>query len=307
MSWQLAALNVYLRLVERPYLARETDFVRGRARMEAQVRHFPMPPGARFAEAPVGGLPALRLAAAPAAPVILWLHGGAYCIGSPRTHAAMVAALAGRLGAGAVLPDDRLAPEHPFPAAPEDALAVYAGLLAEGTAPGRIAVGGDSAGGGLVFALLHMALAAGLPMPAAALAFSPWIDLTGGGQSLRTLAWRDVLIPVRRFAEISAIYLAGADPRDPRASPHLGDLAGAPPVLIQASRAEVLRDDARAMAARLEACGVPVTLELDPGLPHVWQIYQGHLPEADRALDRAAAFLRARLEGAGSTPARTPR
>jgi acetyl esterase/lipase len=210
-----------------------------------------MPPGAQFAEAPLGGLPALRLAAAPAAPVILWLHGGAYCVGSPRTHAAMVAALAGRLGAGAVLPDYRLAPEHPFPAAPEDALAAYAGLLAEGTAPGRIVVGGDSAGGGLVFALLHMALAAGLPMPAAALAFSPWIDLTGGGQSLRTLAWRDVLIPVRRFAEISAIYLAGADPRDPRASPHLGDLAGAPPVLIQASRAAIARASSRRTSARL--------------------------------------------------------
>jgi acetyl esterase/lipase len=295
MSWQLAALNVYLRLVERPYLARETDFVRGRARMEAQVHHFPMPPGARFTEAAVGGLPALRLAAAPAAPVILWLHGGAYCIGSPRTHAAMVAALALRLDAGAVLPDYRLAPEHPFPAAPEDALAAYAGLLAEGVAPGRIAVGGDSAGGGLVFALLHMARAAGLPMPAAALAFSPWVDQTGAGESLRSLAWRDVMIPVRRFGEISAIYLAGADPRDPRASPCFCDLRGAPPVLIQASRAEVLRDDARAMAARLEAEGVRVTLELASGLPHVWQIYQGWLPEADRALDRAAGFLRGRL------------
>jgi acetyl esterase/lipase len=295
MSWQLAALNLYLRLVERPYLARETDFVRGRARMETQARHFPMPPGARFAEAPAGGVPALRLAAPPGAPVLLWLHGGAYCIGSPRTHAALAAALATRMGAAAVLPDYRLAPEHPFPAAPEDARAAYAGLLAEGVAPGRIVLGGDSAGGGLVFALLHLALAEGLPMPAAALAFSPWIDLTGAGASLRELAWRDVLIPVRRFAEISTIYLAGADPRDPRASPHLAELAGAPPVLIQASRAEVLRDDARAMAARLAACGVPVTLDLCRGLPHVWQIYQGRLPEADTALDRAAAFLRPRL------------
>src|SRR5690606_29304013 len=226
MSWRLAALNVYLRLVERPFLARETDFVRGRARMEAQARLFPMPPGTRFAEAPAGGIPALRQVAQPGAPVILWLHGGAYCIGSPRTHAAMAAALAARLGAAAVLPGYRLAPEHPFPAAPEDVLAAYAGLLAEGTPPGRIVLGGDSAGGGLVFALLHMALAEGLPMPAAALAFSPWVDQTGAGESLRSLAWRDVMIPAHRFAEISGLYLAGADPRDPRASPCFGAFAG---------------------------------------------------------------------------------
>ena len=203
----------------------------------------------------------------------------------------MVAALARRMRASAVLPDYRLAPEHPFPAAPRDALAAYAGLLDEGIDPARIVMGGDSAGGGLVFAALHMALAEGLPLPAAMLAFSPWADLTGSGESLTTLARRDALIPVRRFAEIRDVYLAGADPRDPRASPVFGRFAGAPPVLIQASEHEVLRDDARMLAARLRADGAAATLELTPRVPHVWQIFQRHLPEADAALDRAAAFL----------------
>lgn len=295
MSWRLAMLDLYLRLRERPYLARETDFLRGRARMEDQAQLFPMPPGARFAEMRLGSLPALRLAAPATAPVILWLHGGAYCIGSPRTHAAMAAALARRLGAGAVLPDYRLAPEHPFPAAVEDAGAAYRALLAEGCDPGRLVLGGDSAGGGLGFALLHGLLAAGLPPPAAVVAFSPWVDMTQSGESLRTLARRDALLPARRFAEIRDLYLAGADPRDPRASPHLGRFTGAPPVLIQASRAEILRDDAVMMAAALRAGGVSVTLDLQRRVPHAWQIYQGRLPEADAALDRAAAFLARRL------------
>ena len=123
-------------------------------------------------------------------------------------------------------------------------------------------------------------------------AFSPWADLTGTSGSLRSLARRDALIPVRRFAEIRDLYLDGADPRDPRASPVFGRYAGAPPVLIQSSLVEALRDDARAMAARLREDGVAVEHEERPAVPHVWQLYQGLVPEADAALDRAAAFLR---------------
>jgi acetyl esterase/lipase len=301
VSLRLAALDLLLRLREKPYLARETDFPRGRARMEREAKVFPAPPGARFAERPLGRVPALRVtgegwgAGADAGPVLLWLHGGAYCIGSPRTHAALAAALARRVGAEAVLPDYRLAPEHPFPAAVEDVRAAWEALLAEGAAPGRVALGGDSAGGGLALALLHGLLAEGAPRPAAVVVFSPWADLTGAGASLRTLAWRDALIPVARFAEIRGLYLAGADPRDPRASPVFGRFEGAPPTLIQSSRAEALRDDARAVAARLAACGAPVEHDERPRVPHVWQLYQGFLPEADQALDRAAAFLRRAL------------
>ncbi len=301
MSWQLHALNLVLRFREKPYLARETDFVRGRARMEREAVIFPLPAGATLRATTLGGLDALRVEGPADGPVLLWLHGGAYCIGSPRTHAAMAAALARRIGAGAILPDYRLAPEHPFPAALADARAAWDGLVAGGLAATRIVLGGDSAGGGLAFALLHALLADGAATPAAVLGFSPWADLTQTADSLQTLARRDVLIPARRFGEIRDLYLAGADPHDPRASPVFGRFVGGPPTLIQSSRAEILRDDARAMAARLRDDGVAVEHDECGRVPHVWQLYQGRLPEADQALDRAAAFLGEAL-GRGERP-----
>ncbi|HET9070015.1 MAG TPA: alpha/beta hydrolase, partial [Amaricoccus sp.] len=287
MSWQLWALDAWLRLREKPRLAREPSVEVARAHMEATAtRAFPVEPGvwqeARLRADPP--LAAWRLPAPEGAGVLLWLHGGAYCLGSPRTHAGMVAALARRAGTGAVLPDYRLAPEAPFPAAVEDALAAWEALRTEGWPAGRIALGGDSAGGGLAFALLHLLLAAGAPPPGCVVAFSPWTDLTLSGASLSRLARRDAFLPVARMNEIRDLYLAGADPCDPRASPHLGRFAGAPPVLIQASRAEILLDDARLMAGRLEMDGAAVTLDLVSGAPHVWQAYHGWLPEAAAAL-----------------------
>jgi epsilon-lactone hydrolase len=288
-------------MVERPFLAREDDFVRGRARMVREAKHFVMPKGVRLGEAPLVAegtqIRALRMEGPEGGPVLLWIHGGAYIIGAPETHAAMAATLALKIGAGAVLPDYRLAPEHPFPAAVEDVAAAWRGLRAEGVAAERIVLGGDSAGGGLALALLHGLVEAGEPLPGAVVAFSPWADLTESGESLRTLAWRDALIPVRRFAEIRDFYLAGADPRDPRASPVFGRFEGAPAVMVQSSRAEVLRDDARMMVARLREHGVAVTHDEWDAVPHVWQIFHGRLPEADAALDRVAEFLRARLGG----------
>ncbi len=291
MSLQLIALDLVLRFREKRYLARETDFARGRARMEREARMFKMPPGAVLRAAPCGSVPGARVDGPEGGRVLFWLHGGAYCIGSPVTHGAMAAALAARMGAGLVMPDYRLAPEHLFPAALEDALAAWRAVRAEGVEASRIVLGGDSAGGGLAFALLHAVLAERDAPPAAVVAFSPWVDLTGTAESLRTLARRDALIPVARFGEIRELYLGGADPRDPRASPVFGRFAGGPPVLIQSSRAEVLRDDARAMVARLRAEGVDAAHEEAAHLPHVWQLYQGLLPEADRALDAAAAWV----------------
>ena len=294
MSWQLVALNAWLRLQERPRLARETSVELARARMERLAARYPLREAERWTEAPLGGLRCLRRAGTPGA-TLLWLHGGAYCLGSPRTHAGLVDALARRAGLAAVLPAYRLAPEHPFPAAVEDAEAAWRALVAEGVAPGRILLGGDSAGGGLVFALLHRLVAAGAALPAAAVAFSPWTDMTLAGGSLVTLARRDAYLPAGRMAEVRDQYLAGADPRDPEASPWLGRFVGAPPSLIQAGAAEILRDDARRMAERLRADGARVTLDLVADAPHVFQAFAGVLPEADAALDRAAVFVSAAL------------
>jgi acetyl esterase/lipase len=293
MSWQLAALNLWLRFNEKPYMARERSIPAARARMEGQVHLFAMPPGA-VAETDAGGVAALAVEG-PGDGLLLWFHGGAYCLGSPRTHVAMAAALARRAGLAVLLPDYRLAPEHPFPAAVDDALAVWRALVAAGRSPGRITLGGDSAGGGLALALLHLILAEGGPASACVVAFSPWVDLTLSGRSLVRLARRDAFLPAARVPEARNRYLVGADPRDPRASPVLGAFAGGPPVLIQASRAEILLDDARAMAERLSGDGVAVTLDLWGSAPHVWQIYQGRLPEADAALDRAGFFLKTAL------------
>ncbi len=295
ISWQLTALNYWLRTVEKPRITRETDVGRARARMERAAWLLSPYPASRAEARPLGGLPALRYPgpAEGGGRVLLWFHGGGYSLGSPRSHLELAAAVARRAGGGAVLPAYRLAPEDPFPAAPEDARAAYLALLAEGCDPARIVVGGDSAGGGLALALLHMLLAEAAPLPAGVVAFSPWTDLTLSGDSLRALAERDALLPAGRVAEMRALYLDGADPTDPRASPILGGFAGGPPTLIQASAAEILRDDARAMAARLERDGVAVTLDLWPDTPHVWQAFGRRLPEAETALDRAGAFVAA--------------
>ena len=224
MSWQLVALNAWLRLRERPRLAREASVELARARMERMAALAPPPAGAGWRQAAVG-VAARRMPGPDAGGVLLWFHGGAYCLGSSATHAAMVTALAERADAGAVVPDYRLAPEHPFPAAVEDARAAWDALVKEVPAE-RIGLGGDSAGGGLAFALLQELLAEGLAAPACVVAFSPWTDLTLAGRSLASQAWREVLLPPKRLEEIRNLYLAGADASDPRASPRHGRYRG---------------------------------------------------------------------------------
>lgn len=294
MSWQMWALDYWLRMVEKPRIARENDIRRTRARMERVAWLLAPYPPTKAEERLLGDLRSLRVPAPNGGEgrLLLWFHGGGYCVGSPRSHLELAVAVARRAGAGVVLPTYRLAPEHPFPAAAEDAYAAYCALLAEGVDPARLVIGGDSAGGGLAFGLLHTLLAEGLPRPAGIVAFSPWTDLTLSGESLSALAARDAVLPAQQVEELRALYLAGSDATDPRASPILGRFRGAPPTLIQASAHEILRDDARAMAARLERDGAATTLELWPGAPHVWQGFGRHLPEAGAALDRAGAFMR---------------
>ncbi|NEB11794.1 alpha/beta hydrolase [Streptomyces coelicoflavus] len=260
----------------------------------------PAPDGVVTNRTVLGGRPALELdpdtASGPGR--LLYLHGGGYVVGSPDTHAGLAGELARRTGLRTVSVDYRLAPEHPFPAAVDDGLAAYRELLSTGTDPRDLVLAGDSAGGGLGMATLLAAREAGLPQPAAVALFSPWVDLTLAGGSIRSKEGADPIFTEADVRAYADLYVGAGDRAAPLASPVFADLAGLPPLLVQAGANEVLLDDAVRLAARAGADDVEVTLEVGPGLPHVYQVHYGRLEEADAALDRAARFLTARL-GAG--------
>jgi acetyl esterase/lipase len=226
--------------------------------------------------------------------VLLYLHGGGYIAGSPHTHKRMVARLARMTGLRAFLPEYVLAPEHPVPAQLADAAAAHAHLLDLGHAPGDIILGGDSAGGGIALALLAQLCAEGRP-PAACFAWSPFCDQTFSGASVRENARRDHFFPGERVHELPALILGDTAPDDPRASPLFAEFHGCPPVLLQVSDTEILRDDATRMAMRLRQFGADVRLETWSGAPHVWQIFDGWFPEARDAIGNTARFMRRHL------------
>ena len=244
-----------------------------------------------------GGVPAewVVSAGADGDRVLLYLHGGAYQIGSPATLRHMVALLSGAAKARVLSVDYRLAPEHPFPAAVDDAIAAYRWLLAGGTDPASVAFAGDSAGGGLALGTLVALRDAGEPLPAAVVVLSPWTDLALTGESLRSRAAADVMIKPAGMAETAAAYLAGQDPRHPYASPLYADLHGLPPVLIHVGDAEVILDDSTRFAARAKGYGVGVTIEVWDEMPHVWHAFAGLLPEADQAIERIGSWLTERI------------
>ncbi|MER6623897.1 alpha/beta hydrolase [Streptomyces sp. NPDC000931] len=257
----------------------------------------PVPEGMVTRRTVLGGRPTLELEPAGASGPgrLLYLHGGGYVVGSPDTHAGLVGELARRAGLRALSVDYRLAPEHPFPAAVDDGLAAYRELLAAGTDPRDLVLAGDSAGGGLSIATLLAAREAGLPQPAAVVVFSPWTDLTLSGESIRSKEDADPLFTEADIRAYADLYVGAGDRAHPLASPVLADLTGLPPLLVQVGANEVLLDDAVRLAARAGADDVEVTLEIGPGLPHVFQHHYGRLDEADAALDRAARFLTAHL------------
>ena len=295
MSWQLKAMRVFLRQIARRSLGRQPDSVAARAWFErgawlnARGR-----PYLNFTPDQFGDIPALWTAQpAPPARFILYFHGGGYVMGNPRTHAALGGYLARKAQMPCLLPDYRLAPEHPFPAAFEDAVALWHALLARGYRADQIALGGDSAGGGLALALLGHICAENLPRPGCVFAFSPFTDLTYSGASIRENAKSEILLPPQRLEQLRSRVLAGADPADPRISPLFARFPGAPPILIQVARTEILRDDSRRMADHLRIEGAEVTLQEWGNLPHVWQFFHGWLPESRKALTDAASFIRA--------------
>jgi acetyl esterase/lipase len=222
---------------------------------------------------------------------VLFLHGGGYRTGSPATYRHFTWRIASAVGARVLAINYRLAPEHPFPAALDDAMSSYRWLLASGADPRRVAVIGDSAGGGLALALALKLRDEGIPLPAAVVALSPWTDLALTGASLRRNARADPMLSAYDIPRFAEDYLRGADPRHPYASPLYGDLTGLPPTLLHVGSDEILRDDAVRMARRLRRANCRVELEIWPRMPHVWHAMAPFLPEARSAIARIGAFV----------------
>jgi monoterpene epsilon-lactone hydrolase len=222
--------------------------------------------------------------------VVLFLHGGGFVAGSSTSYAKLAARIGAALNAQAFVPDYRLAPEHPFPAACEDALTIYQALLAKGYDPDQIAVVGDSAGGNLALGLMAQILKLGLPKPAVVALMSPAADLTYSGASFDYNASRDPVLPTSQADLLNQIYLEDADPAQPLASPLFADLAGCPPILLQASSTEILLSDAERIEEKLRTTGVETELQVFSNCPHVWQLLAGYLPEADGAIAQIATF-----------------
>lgn len=263
-----------------------------------------LPADATVEPVAIGALEAewIRPAGADADRVLLYFHGGGYVMGDCRTHRSIVAKFAQGSRTAALVFSYRLAPEHPFPAALDDALAAYDWLRQQGVAAASIVFAGDSAGGGLLLATLLALRQRGEAMPAAAVALSPWTDLACTGASYVTNLPTEVLAPKGCWTAFSAHYLAGADPRDPLISPLYGDLAGLPPLLIFAGGHEVMRDDSVAFAERARTAGVAVTLRVGAGLFHCYPACAPLFPEATEAMAEICAFIRA--AGNSVTPRR---
>ena len=265
-----------------------------RATMDAWDKAYPMADDVTVAPAKVAEVPVEWITAPNASEdaVLLFLHGGGYVIGSPDSHRHLVANLSEETGLQGLLVDYRLAPEDPFPAAVEDAISVYAALLTHGFEAEEIGVAGDSAGGGLVIAMMLAIRDANLPLPAAGICLSPWNDLTGTAKSLETNASVDPTVTKESLDFFAGEYLGEEDAQNPYASPLFGDFTGLPPLLIQVGSVEVLLDDAVMLAERAKEAGVSVTLEVWDEMIHVWHRYYPVLQEAREANARIGEYVR---------------
>lgn len=224
--------------------------------------------------------------------VLFYLHGGAYVIGSRRTHRQLVSHMAKEAGVTAVIPEYRLAPENPFPAAIDDAVAVYRALLESGFKPENIVISGDSAGGGLTVATLLALRHAGDPLPAAAVLLSPFLDVTASGESATSRADKDPWFEVSDMAIVARYYCPDESKwRDPLVSPVFANVSGLPPMMIQVGDDEILLSDSTRLAEKLEAAGIDVELEVWPDMWHVFPMFVGKMPESHRAVEKIGAYI----------------
>jgi monoterpene epsilon-lactone hydrolase len=294
ISWQARTMKAYLRL-QRVVSPPRRDLVvaKDRADLVAMARLFK--PMGRVDCQPVdtAGVPAEWIVPAGLTNgiTILYLHGGSFNAGSIETHRALAANLALAVRARTLLIDYRLAPEHPFPAALQDAAAAYEWLIAKPTRPSRLILAGDSAGGGLVLSLLLDLRDRRRPLPAMGVCLSPATDLTMSGASMRTNAAADLVLETRKIRQSVEIYLRGTDPRNPLASPMFAELGGLPPLLLQVGSDEMLLSDSTEFAGRAEAAGVKVSLQVWPHMQHVWHLAASFVPEGRQAIRDIAQYI----------------
>jgi acetyl esterase/lipase len=300
-SWQCKSLKAYYRLnrLLHPF-PDELDVDRERAWLEATMARYGPKAALQSSTVQAGTVPAEWVVppATQADRIVLYLHGGAYCLGSLESYRTFAASVANAAQARALLLSYRLAPEHPFPAALQDAQTAYTWLLGQGIAPEQMALAGDSAGGGLVLALMVSLRDADQPLPAAGVCISPWTDLSLSGRSWMTNARRELVLSPVILRQMGQAYLGDADPCTPLASPLYADLAGLPPLLVQVGGDEGLLSDAEEVALRARAAGVDVELEIWPDMWHVWHLTSRFVPEGQQAIDHIGAFLRPRFAGA---------
>jgi epsilon-lactone hydrolase len=298
LSWQARLLNGFFRFTMKRHGKKPLNLERLRAMTKNTPRRaLTVPSGFKVdsvrseegLEFDVADVSDPRIA--PASTVVLYLHGGGYLFGSPKTHHQVLIAMAKAFHAPAYGLDYRLAPEHPFPAAVEDATSAYQWLL-QRHPQAQIVLAGDSAGGGLAIAAALVIRDRGWTGAHAIVGFSPYTDLAVTGASVQSNAKSCAMFTPRGIHEAAALYLAGANARDPRASPLYADFAGLPPMLLFASRHEILRDDTLRLAERASAAGVNVQLVVRDRLPHVWPVFVGILPEAREAFTTVATFAR---------------
>lgn len=283
--------------IERMFAERkpeERPIEQRRAEWEAEALMHILPAGARFSAVDAGGVPAewMDMPGSARDRVFLLLHGGGYRAGSPRTHRRLAANFAAAMGMRVLVPDYRLAPEHPFPAGVEDAVAAFNWLKDGGVAAHDIIVGGDSAGGGLALSMLLALREAGAEMPRAAVLLAPWTDLTVSSESYERLRAHDPVITRESLREGGLWYAGTGNPADPLMSPLFADLAGLPPMLIHAGEDEVMVDDSRRFAQRALDAGVDVTCKIFPGMWHVFHGAGLEIPEAQSAFDEIGDYVR---------------
>jgi monoterpene epsilon-lactone hydrolase len=287
--------NIRILLQTNPVIRPDAPLAEMRKGLDAMGGAVPGLPGITATAVDAGGVAAewIEPAERDAGRVLLYLHGGGYVLGSVQSHRPMIERLAVACRARVLALNYRLAPEAPFPAAVDDAVAAYRWLLTQGTQPAQVAIAGDSAGGGLTLAALVALRDAGEPMPACAVPISPWTDMEGTGESMLTRAAVDPMVQKVPLLQMAGVYLKGADARNPLASPLHADFTGLPPLLIQVGDAETLLDDSTRLEPKLAAAGVDVSLEVWPDMIHVWHLFAPMLAQGQQAIERIGEFVRA--------------